>query len=202
MNFFSRIFKKPAPIRDVAALADFIDSQTAFYIQKGIYEYARARAGHYSKVMFREKHFADSVELSRWKAYPLGLSIIGEMVEGVLRPHAGDKRRVVLDNLISVVGSVFDRYPVPPLIGEDAWRQMRVEMAQRLEQTAGRAPKMVKDIPEPLAETYFDLMPIHESLRGRDFSTTRNYMRVSLCNIHDVLVERLDTAAVASELSR
>ena len=37
------------------------------------------------------------------------------------------------------------------------------------------------DIPEPLPEAYFAMMPIHEKLRGRDFQTTRNYLRVSLC---------------------
>ena len=36
------------------------------------------------------------------------------------------------------------------------------------------------DIPEPYAQTYFDLMPIHEKLRGRDFATTRNYLKVAL----------------------
>jgi hypothetical protein len=44
------------------------------------------------------------------------------------------------------------------------------------------------------------MMPIHEKLRGRDFDTTRNYLRVSLCNIHDELVDRIDAAAVTSAL--
>lgn len=202
MNLFTRIFKKAPPIRDTVALADFIDTQSAFYVQKGIYEYSRARAGHYSKVLFAEKGFADSVEVARWKAYPLGLAMVGEMVEGVLRSHAGDSRRVFLDNLIALVESVFDRYPVPPSLGEDVWRQSRQEMARLLELTAGHARKRVMDIPDPLAETYFALMPIHERLRGRDFDTTRNYMRVSLCNIHDELIERLDAAAVAAQLAR
>ena len=43
--------------------------------------------------------------------------------------------------------------------------------------------------PEQWAQTYFDLMPIHEKLRGRDFPTTRNYLRVTICNIHDEFVE-------------
>ena len=202
MNLFTRIFKKAPLIRDTGALADFIDTQSAFYVQKGIYEYSRARAGHYAKVLFSEKSFAESVEVARWKAYPLGLAMVGEMVAGVLRPHVGDNRRVVLDNLILLVQSVLDRYPVPPSIGEDAWREERAEVARRLELTAGHAPKMVKDIPEPLAETYFDLMPIHPNLRGRDFATTRNYLRVSLCNIHDELIDRFDPAAVAAQLAR
>ena len=57
------------------------------------------------------------------------------------------------------------------------------------------------DIPEPLAQTYFDLMPIHEKLRGRDFPTTRNYLRAQLCNIHDEFAKRLDASAVAASFA-
>lgn len=196
MNLLDRFFRRRPEIRNKAALADFIDEQSAFLVQKGIYEYSRARAGHYAKVLFAEQGFATSVEHSRWQAYPLGLAMVGEMVEGVLRPHASDRRRATLDELTAIVLSVFDRYPVPPSIGQDAWLVARDELARRIELTAGHARKRVMDIPEPLAETYFALMPIHEKLRGRDFATTRNYLRVSLCNIHDELIERMDRAAL------
>jgi hypothetical protein len=43
-------------------------------------------------------------------------------------------------------------------------------------------------------------MPIHEKLRGRDFPTTRNYLRVTLCNIHDEFTKRMDAAALAVAL--
>ncbi|MDF0519995.1 hypothetical protein P0R31_22385 [Bradyrhizobium yuanmingense] len=200
MKLFEGFFRPRPPIGDRKALADFIDAQSAFIVQKGIYEYSRARAGHYAKVLFAEEGFAQAVERSRWQAYPLGLAMVGEMVEGVLRPHAGMQRRAVLDQMILVVLSVFDRYPVPPSLGEDAWLEARRELEQRLDLVGGHAPKRVMDIPEPLAETYFAIMPIHEKLRGRDFETIRNYLRVSLCNIHDELVDRIDAAAVTNTL--
>jgi hypothetical protein len=58
------------------------------------------------------------------------------------------------------------------------------------------------DIPEQWAQSYFDLMPIHEKLRGRDFATTRNYLRVTICNIHDEFVKRLDLPAVAASMGQ
>lgn len=196
MKLFEKLFRSRPPIRDREALADFIDAQSAFIVQKGIYEYSRARAGHYAKVLFAEEGFAQSVEHARWQTFPLGLSMVGEMVEGVLASQAGMHRREILDQLIVVVLSVFDRYPIPPSIGEDAWLEVRRDLAHRLDLVGGRAPKRVMDIPEPLAEAYFAMMPIHEKLRGRDFQTTRNYLRVSLCNIHDELVARMDRAAL------
>jgi hypothetical protein len=126
--------------------------------------------------------------------------MVGEMVEGVLRHQAGEQRRVVLDRLADLVLSVFDRYPVPPSIGSQAWREKRDELAKRLDLVGGHAPKRVIDIPDPLAEAYFALMPIHEKMRTRDFPTTRNYLRVNLCNIHDELEQRANVPAIVEEL--
>src|ERR687898_905913 len=87
------LFGQRPLVADAHALADFIDGHAAFIVQKGIYEYSRARAGHYAKVLFSEEGFREAVEGSRWAAYPPGLAMVAEMVEGVLRPHAGDERR-------------------------------------------------------------------------------------------------------------
>ena len=195
------MFRRRPPIRDLPALADFIDQNAAFLVQKGIYEYSRARAGHYSKVLFSEAGFREAVEQSRWRAYPLGLAMVGEMVEGVLRPHAGDRRRAVLDALSALVLSVFDRYPPPPL-DEATWRDARSELARRLDLVGLHAAKPAKDIPEPFAEAYFSLMPIDRKLRASEFPTIRNYLRVTLCNLHEEFSRRADASALAATLSR
>src|SRR5690349_10785695 len=96
MGFFD-LFKRKVPIREPQDLADFIDEQAAFLIQKGIYDYSRARAGPHANKILAEPDFVKAVETSRWRAYPLGLAMIGEMVEGVLRPHAGEDKRAFAD---------------------------------------------------------------------------------------------------------
>jgi hypothetical protein len=202
MGFWD-IFRRAPAIREIPALADFIDQNAAFLIQKGMYEYSRARAGHYAKILMREPEFLEAIEKSRWQGFPLGLAMVGEMVEGVLRPSLGqDKRqqRGGLDALAELVLGVFDRYPVPPPIGSSTWDDARVELRRRLDQVGLHPPKAVKDIPLPLAETYFGLMPIHEKLRAPDFPAIRSYLRVSLINIHDELIERLDVAAISQAL--
>ena len=201
MNLLKTLFRRRPPIRDLGTLADFIDAQSAFITQKGIYEYSRARAGHYAKVLFAEEEFARSVERARWQAFPLGLSMVGEMIEGVIASGAGMRRRQLLDRLTVVVLSVLDRYPVSPAIGEEAWQEGRRQLAHRLDLVGGHAPKRVMDIPDPLAQAYFSMMPIHEKLRGRDFATTHNYLSVCLCNIHDEFVARADVAALRMALS-
>jgi len=193
-------FRARPPIRDADALAKFVDEQSAFLMQKGIYEYSRARAGHYAKVLFKEQGFLDAVEYSRWRAYPLGLAMVTELVEGVLRPYAADRDKQ-LTALQDLVLSVFDRYPVPAALGAQMWRDERAELVRRLQLIGMHAPKHAYDICEPWAETYVDLFPIHEKLRGRDFPTIRNYLRATLCNIHEEFSKRMDARALASTLA-
>jgi hypothetical protein len=199
MGFFD-IFRRAPPIREASALADFIDDNAAFLIQKGMYEYSRARAGHYAKVLLQEPEFLAAIEKARWQGYPLGLAMVGEMVEKVVNPLTGAERRPGVAALTDLVLSVFDRYPVPAPIGAPAWAHERIELTRRLEQVGLHPPKPVKDIPAPLTQTYFDLMPIHEKLRAPDYLAIGNYLKVSLINIHDTLIERLDVPATARSL--
>lgn len=197
---FLEFFRRRPSIRDADSLADFIDRHAAFLAQKGIYEYSRARAGHYAKVLFREQTFLDAVEQSRWRAFPLGLAMVGEVAEGVLRPLYQDDRPHGVAAVRDLTLGVFDRYPVPAQLGEPFWRGARGELARRLELIGLHPVKRVIDIPEPFASAYFDLMPIHEKLRGRDFATMHNYLKVVLCNVHEELTRKVDASAVVGAL--
>ena len=131
-GWYDALFRPWPPIGDLQELGDFIDAQAAFLTQKGIYEYARARAGHYSKVLFGEQSFRDAIEISRWQAYPLGLAMVCELTEGVVAGARGADRGPQLRRLRSLTLSVFDRYPVPVLLGEGPWGEARVELDRRL----------------------------------------------------------------------
>lgn len=194
------IFRGRPRVRQLGELADFIDAQAAFLVQKGIYEYSRARAGHYAKVLFAEAGFQHAVEQSRWRAYPLGLAMVAEIVEGILRQHAGGDRRVVLDGLTALDLSVFDRYPIPAQLAKADWLEARRELARRLDLIGVHAVKFAKDVPEPFVDAYFALMPIHEKLRGQDYQAIRNYLRVTLCNIHEEFEKRADAALLVNAL--
>jgi hypothetical protein len=194
------IFRSRPAICDAGALADFIDQNAAFIAQKGIYEYSRARAGHYSKVLFREPEFQAACEVSRWRAFPLGLAMVGELVEGVLHPPRIEDRPAQADAIRTLVLAVFDRYPAPAALSAWAWGELRGELERRLDLIGLHPPKWAKDVPEPFADSYFSLMPIHEKLRARDAPTMHSYLRVTMCNIHDELTKRVDAAAVVESL--
>jgi hypothetical protein len=201
MNWADMLFWRRLPVADLAALATFVDEQSAFLVQKGIYEYSRARAGHYAKVLFNEREFLDALERSRWSAYPLGLAMVGEVVDGVLRGHAGSDS-AHREGLRAFLLSVFDRYSAPESLGVAAWDDARSKLDQRLQLLGVHPPKRVIDIPEPYARTYWDMMPISKEVRTRDFPTTRSYLKVVLCNIHSELARRADVPALAREVEQ
>jgi hypothetical protein len=194
------LFRRAPPIRDPHELAQFIDERAAFVVQKGIYEYSRARAAHYAKVLFADPVFLQAAEVSRWRAYPLGLAMVAEVVEGVLRPHAGRDVEGQAVALRSLVLGAFDRYPTPTVLDGREWRDARTELQRRLRIIGTYPVKRVIDIPETIAESYFALMPIHEQLRGRDFPTMHSYLKIVLCNVHDDLTKRMDAPALVQSL--
>jgi hypothetical protein len=200
MNWRDLAFWRRPQIADLEALAAFVDEQSAFLVQKGIYEYSRARAGHYAKVLFNEPEFLEALERSRWRAYPLGLAMVGEVTEGVLRGRAGDAPAPHIDGCRRLVLSVFDRYPVPAALGEPTWREARADLDRRLQALGLHTPKRAIDIPEPYARIYWNLMPIHKEIRSRDFPTTHSYLKITLCNIHDRLTSRADVPSLARQL--
>lgn len=201
MNILAKLFRRPAPIRDLDGLGEFIDAHAAFVVQKGIYEYSRARAGHYSKVLFGEAGFQQAVEVSRWQAYPLGLAMVGEVAMGVLQEATDLDRQAVVRRVSDVTLTCFDGWDVPAALGAPTWYGLRKPLVERLDRIGLHAPKRAMDIPMTIAEAYFELMPIHESLRGQDFPTMRNYLRVTLCNVHDQLAKRIDAPALAAQIS-
>jgi hypothetical protein len=199
MNFLA-FFRRRQPIASLEAPADFIDGNAALLVQKGIYEYSRARAGYYSKILFAEEDFQQAVEHARWRAYPLGLAMVAEVAEGLLRAGDDDDRQRQLETLRALVVSVFDRYPAPAAIGEPAWAELRAALARRLQLIGLHPPKRAIDIPEQFVQSCFDLMPIHEKLRRAEFPTTGSYLRVTLCNIHDELSKCLNARALVGML--
>lgn len=194
------LFRRPPPIRDADALAGFIDRHAAFVAQKGIFDYVRARSGHYAKVLFKEPEFMKACDVSRWQTFPLGLAMVGELVEGILLPAWPRDRQSLSAAVRGVVLGVFDRYSDPPMLAPGQWQDLRDELDRHLALASLHPPKMAKDIPEPFWERCFSLMPIHKELLTKDAPTTRGYLAVTLINIHDELTRRIDLPSVVRDL--
>ncbi|MGE0563391.1 MAG: hypothetical protein AB7O50_02640 [Pseudolabrys sp.] len=195
------LFRRPAPIADRAGLMDFVDAQAAFLGQKGVFEYSRAAAGPYGNILFNDKGFLAAVEVSRWQSYPLGLMMVGEMVEGELRRAAADRATQIREELAKIILGVFDRYATPPVVDAVAWQEARNEIDREFGAAALHPIRRIADIPARYAGRYVGVMPIHEKLRSKDTGTIHNYLKSNLINMHDIFVRRADLPALVARLA-
>ena len=147
-------FRRKPPIRDAKALADFIDEQAAFLVQKGIYDYSRARSGHFAKVMLADKGFQSALNRSRWQAFPLGPCDGGRD----RRERAGSSRQDGdrAANSIALIAALCCRSTIAirsrRSSAADDWERARRDLALHLRRIAMHPPKRIIDIPLPFAE--------------------------------------------------
>lgn len=195
------LFRKPPPIANVAALADFIDERAAFTVQKCVFEYARARSGTMSQKLFKEQAFRDAVDASRWLGYPIGLVDVSEAVLSTLRDDGTAVGPDAVEGLIRTAQSVTRRYPVPEGFEPDFWEAARAAVEERLRRASLAPPRFVKDIPKDTARAFFDILPIHPEVRKNDFELIRNTLCANLCRVSDDLAQRLDRPALVRALA-
>jgi len=200
MGFFD-LFRRAGPIADRKAFMDFLDTQSAFLAQKGMFEYSRARAGPYGNVLFSDAVFLEELEKSRWVAFPVMLAMVSEALEGALRPAAGDHRNEVLLGVSAAALAIFGRYPTPATQNPEVWMEARRQLEHDLTLIGLHGIKRVMDIPIRYVDRYVASMPIHEKLRAKDAPTIHNYLRTNLCNVHDLFVQRADVPALVKVLT-
>ena len=85
-------------------------------------------------------------------------------------------------------------------LGAQIWREARTELVRGLRHIGLHAPKRSFEIREPWTEKCFNLMPIDQKLRRPDYPTICNYLRVTLCNVHDETTKRMDAHALVETL--
>jgi len=202
MGFFDFLIGRRTRIAGPEALASFIDEQAAFLVQKGIYDYSRARSGHFSKVMLADAGFQSALNRARWRAYPLGLAMVIETVEASLAKFGSDDRRAHLNPLISLGAGIYDRYPRPAELSEEEWQSGRSELLLHLERLTTHPPKRIIDIPVPFADRYFSMMPFDKSFLTPDAPTARGFMQLHLVKMQEELERRAEMELLREELCR
>lgn len=190
-------------IRRTEALADFLDERSTFLAQHTVDEYSKGRAGPIAADLFAEAAFGAALDRARKAAYPIALTMLAEMAEGVLRPHVQDAQASFFRELEVLVLSVFDRHPVPPGLTPQAWLATRDEVLRSLnELPQQQPPKLPADITKPFAPLFLAIMPIHDMLRSENFPALQNYLRTSLTEMHDEFVRLARPRALIAAIIR
>ena len=200
MGLMSYLFGRRDPIADWRAVADFIDANAAFQVNRTMYEYARARAGLAAEKLMREPDFLAAIEAARWTAFPIGVGNVAELVDSELRPRAGERRRELLEALVAATHAAQARYPLPEGFAETFWEEARARVEARLRLAALAEPKRAIDVPVASFPELFALIPIHPSLRAIDFNLLLNQVRTGMASFAQEFRRRADVSALISAL--
>jgi hypothetical protein len=194
------IFRRRTII-DVATLGTFIDEQSTLLAEQTVQDYTSLRAGPDAKAVLGDAAFRTTLEQARWEAYPLALTMVGEVASGVLCSRAAPNEQAVMAGLLKLVLDVFDRKGVPKGVDDAAWSATRHEVSTSVGELANRPEKPITGIVDAFAGQFLALMPLHAKLGGDDFPALRNALATTLGDIRDKLVGRADLRAVAAALT-
>jgi hypothetical protein len=196
----SSLFQSRPGAASRAALVDWLDSRAAHLTQKAIHDYSRARAGLSWQQIYSEPMFIEALDLARWRMFPIGLAVVGEMAEGALRPFA-PAPAAVAEAVAGCAAEALDRHPVFPAIGEEDWAALRAELHDALIAAGLHPPRPVKDIAVPVGERVFALMPMHPTIKEQDSLIVKNQLRTGLISLHQEFVATFDLSALAAALA-
>jgi hypothetical protein len=200
MGVLDTILRRKTKIASWSALEDFIDARAAFLVNRSMYEYSRARAGILAEKLFREQSFKDAIEEGRWRAFPLSLSNVLELLDGHLRAAAAGREAALLDALITAGRHVLARYPVPAGVDSVWWRERGEAVETSLRRASLAEPKAPQDICKATFDEMFALVPIHPDLMKLDREVVLNHMRGMMVNIAAEVDEQLDRAGLVAAL--
>lgn len=183
-------------------MSAFVSSRTSFTAQKCITEFCRVRAGVHWEKLFREQEFGDALLASTWASFTPVLAMLMEMVEGVLRGPAGASGDEVRARLVDLGGNIRAGMTLPPQADETLWKSQSDMVADALARASLAAPRPVRQIPSPLADTVFKLLPLHESVVANDDDYIFNNLRAGLLRAHDDFIAKADPSALVRSLTR
>jgi hypothetical protein len=188
---FNRIFSYLKPARRLTTkqqLQDFIESRSAYLVQKSITEYAQARANMMFSTLLGEKGFQDAYEAARWKSFPAGLSMVCEMALSELRKSNADTKNSA-DLILAIAKTIVSQYSVPTGQQDTFWATALLSLKADLGRAILSASKEVHAIVQPRAKEVFDALPFHASIRSHDFPMFRNTLAFHLTEIAGELEE-------------
>lgn len=192
----------PEPIATREGLKEFLASRSAFLVQKSIMEYTQARANMMFSTLLSEPAFLAAYEQARWGSYPAAFSMIAEMAEGMIRPHAAGSALDIQTGLAELGRSVFAEFPLPPGQTPQFWPAAGEALDHDLGIAGLGPPKPVHEIALARAREIFDHLPVHKDLRKHDFTMFRNTLRFHVTGIGTEFAERADMQALAKALAR
>lgn len=183
------------PIRDAAALRDFLRTRASYVAQMTLYGYLRTRAGTRLALLYEDDQFVIATNIAKWHVWLACLSDLSAYAGGMVcrKGHAteADVGRLIC----RVVDEILDETGTPREAGvEFASQAGRVRARLALCNWRAQTDDDTSFCESPGALVYW--APIVDVLKQLDEEIVRNSMRFRWQEIRRQLREALDAASV------
>ena len=197
---FSLLRRPKVRVDSAAKLETFLDQRSAFIAQKCAVEYSRAKAGLFWSSLFREEPFLASLAVCQWEAYAAVMIDVAVLLDAKLRAADPEATGPVLaDAITQQARRRLDAYPRPPH-RPDGWDDVVEEVARRLAQAHLSPPKQAREIGKESAKRVFEVLPIHQNIRGHDYQMVQNNIRFNLVRTAEDFEKTADPVAILSDI--
>lgn len=188
------------PTVDTAdALRDFCRRHAAFIAQKCAIDYSRTKAGLFSYQLFKEQAFIDALTRCRWEGYAAVLADILIVMEGFLRPIAGDDATRVADRLAAWYPAILALDP-PPAHRPGGWADAEARFAARMAAAAAAPPRGPAAVATVSGRLLYEALPIHTNHRDLDQEMVVASVCFRMVSLWQEMERRIDRAAVCADL--
>jgi hypothetical protein len=170
-------------------LQEFLESRTAYLVQKSITEYSQARANMLFTSLLGEKQFQSAYEGARWMAYPAGLAMVAEVIAGQLRDRL-ELNATAAETLVARLSdTIINKLASHGPLTNEQWSAARKDIETALARAGLASPRRAHAIAGDRSRIIFDALPFHEAIRKHDFTMFRNTLAFHLAEIATELEE-------------
>jgi hypothetical protein len=191
--------RRAAPIATADALRDFLYAEAALVAQKCVVGYCHVKTRLPLTELMRDEEFRTAFEGARWEGFAAVLGDLAVVLEGHLRPAAGERQAALADRLADCCAEVLAGR-ARPAAPEAGWPAVVAAIRGRLHRVQLAAPQSVADIAWTSAQRLFDTLPIHDRLRRPDKEAVMASVRFMLVSRCGRLDRRLDRGELVRTL--
>ena len=185
------------PIRDTAALRDFLRTRSSYVAQMTLYGYLRTRAGTRLSLLYEDDQFTVAANIAKWHVWLACLSDLAAYTGGVLRRNGGASDAEVGRLICRMVDEILAETGIPEGSGpEFPAHAERVHARLALCNWSAQTDDNEPFYESPTALVHWS--PIVDVLKELDEEIVRNSMRFRWQEIRRELRQALDAAAVMS----
>ncbi|MGP1675695.1 MAG: hypothetical protein ACTS6J_00885 [Burkholderiales bacterium] len=183
------------PIRDAAALRDFLRTRASYVAQMTLYGYLRTRAGTRLALLYEDEQFGIAANIAKWHVWLACLSDLAAYAGGMMRRNSDASDADVGRLICRLVNEILAETGTPEEAGvEFAGHAERVRARLALCNWSAQSDDDTPFCDSPGALIYW--APIVDVLKELDDEIVRNSMRFRWQEIRRQLRQTLDAASV------